>query len=245
MENSSRQDIIQDLRTRILAMQGINNPGAKRSSIRLGPIETAFPKEIFPTGVIHEFISYEPEATAASNGFLACLLHSLMKQNGFCLWVSSRRTIFPPALKLLGVNPEYVIFVDLKNDKDVLWAVEESLKCSALASVVGELKDLTFAQSRRLQLTIEQSKVTGFIHRILPRNENATACAARWKISQLPGIIESGLPGIGFPKWRVELLKVRNGRPGCWELAWTPEGFLHSSKTLSNTDNKSGEVKYA
>lgn len=244
MNNSSRQNIVQELRARILAMQGINNSCSNRSSISLGPIEKAFPEGIFPTGVIHEFISHEPEAAAASSGFLTCLLHSLMNQNGFCLWVSSRRTVFPPALKLLGIDPEYVIFVDLQHDKDVLWTVEEGLKCSALAAVVGELKELTFAKSRRLQLTIEQSRVTGFIHRIMPTSENTTACAARWKISPLPGIIEPELPGIGFPKWRVELLKVRNGRPGCWELAWTPGGLQHFSK-ISDPDNKSGEVKYA
>ncbi|MGV3632252.1 MAG: ImuA family protein [Bacteroidota bacterium] len=242
---SSRQNIIQELRAQILAMQGMHHPVGKHSSINLGTIEKAFPEEIFPTGVIHELVSHEPEGASASSGFLACLLHSLMDRKGFCLWVSSRRVVFPPALKFLGVDPEYVIFIDLQNDKDVLWAVGEGLKCDALAAVVGELKELTFAQSRRLQLTIEQSKVTGFIHRVQPRTENATACAARWKITPLPSIIETGLPGIGFPKWHVELLKVRNGRPGSWELAWTSNGFQHFSKTISDTDNEPGEAKYA
>lgn len=245
MNQSSKQNIIQELRARILSMQGMDHSVAKRSSIDLGAIETAFPDGVLPMGVVHEFISYEPESAAASNGFLACLLHALMKQNGFCLWVSSRRVIFPPALKVLGIDPEFVIFVDLLRDKDVLWVVEEGLKCNALAAVVGELKELSFAQSRRLQLTIEQSKVTAFIHRIEPRTENATACAARWKISPLPGIIESGLPGVGFPKWRVELAKVRNGRPGSWELAWTPNGFQHFGKILPGTENPTEEIKYA
>lgn len=245
MERSSKQDIVQELRSRILSMQGISKPGNDRCSIGLGDVETAFPAGEFPKSAIHEFTSHEPESAAATSGFLSCLLHSLTNRKGFCLWVSSRRILFPPALKLLGIDPEWVIFVDLPNDKDVLWAVEEGLRCSALVAVVGELKELTFAQSRRLQLTIEESKVTGFIHRVQPKNENTTACAARWKINPLPGIIESGLPGIGFPKWRVELTKVRNGRPGSWELGWTPTGFEHFSKTKSETDNTSGTVQYA
>lgn len=243
--NKTKGDIVQELRSRILAMQGISHSGLQHSSIKLGPIETAFPEGIFPTGVIHELISHDLESAAASSGFLACLLHSLMNRNAFCLWVSARRTVFPPALKLLGVDPENVIFVDLQHDKDVLWVVEEGLKCEALAAVVGEMKELTFSKSRRLQLTIEQSKVTGFIHRIQPNTENATACAARWKISPLPGIVDLGLPGIGFPKWRVELVKVRNGRPGTWELAWTPNGLQHVSKSISDSDNTPGDVKYA
>ncbi len=245
MNQPSKQDIVQQLRTRILAMQGINKPGNGHCSIGLGDIEKAFPEGVFPKNAIHEFTSHEPESAAATSGFLSCLLHSLMNRKGFCLWVSSRRMIFPPALKLLGINPECVIFVDLQNDKDVLWVVEEGLRCSALVAVVGELKELTFAQSRRLQLTIEESNVTGFIHRVLPKSENTTACAARWKISPLCGIIEPGLPGIGFPRWRVELAKVKNGRPGTWELGWTPTGFEHFSKTSSKTDNTEGAAQYA
>lgn len=245
MEQASKLDIVQELRSRILAMQGIEKPGYDHCSIGLGEIETAFPGATFPKNAIHEFVSYEPETAAATSGFLSCLIHNLANRKGFCLWVSSRRRLFPPALKLLGVDPECVIFVDLQTDKDVLWAVEESLRCDTLLAVVGELKELTFAQSRRLQLTIEESGVTGFIHRIQPKAENATACAARWKISPLPGIIEAGLPGIGFPKWHVELTKVKNGRPGSWELGWTPAGFEHFSKTLPDTDTENGTAQYA
>jgi protein ImuA len=28
------------------------------------------------------------------------------------------------------------------------------------------------------------------------------------------------LPGVAFPRWQVELLKVRNGKPGIWQLEW-------------------------
>ncbi|TXI84656.1 MAG: Error-prone repair protein ImuA [Crocinitomicaceae bacterium] len=245
MKRSSKQAIVQELRTRILAMQGINKPGNGSRSIGLGDIEKAFPGSVFPKNAIHEFTSHEPESAAATSGFLSCLLHSMTNRKGFCLWVSSRRVIFPPALKLLGIDPECVIFVDLQNDKDVLWAIEEGLRCSALIAVVGELRELTFAQSRRLQLTIEESQVSGFIHRVLPKSENATVCAARWKISPLPGMIEPGLPGIGFPKWRVELAKVKNGKPGSWELAWTPKGFEHFSKKTSETDNNPNTAQYA
>lgn len=243
MKSTLQRDIVQELRQRILSMQGVFKPGNERRSMGLGSIEAAFPEGVFPLGAVHEFVSLEPEAAAATSGFLACLLNKMMKQKGFCLWVSSRRIVFPPALKLLGIDPETIIFIDLQNDKDVLWAVEEALRCEALVAVVGEVRELKFAQSRRLQLAIEQSKVTGFIHRVYPASENTTACVARWKIRPLPGIIEPGMPGVGFPKWNVELAKVRNGRPGSWELGWTPAGFQHFSK--EDTGVKPGAAKYA
>jgi protein ImuA len=227
MKDSLQKDIVQELQKRIVAMQGSTKSCNERLSMGLGPIEAAFPEGTFPTGAIHEFVSTEAESAASTSGFLTGLLNRMMRRKGFCLWISSRRQVFPPALKLMGIAPEAVVFIDLQNDKDVLWAVEEALRCEALIAVVGELKELTFAQSRRLQLAIEQSGVTGFIHRVQPDAENATACVARWRITPLAGILEEGMPGVGFPKWNVELTKVRNGRPGSWKLGWTPAGFQH------------------
>jgi len=243
MENLLQRDIVRELQQRILTMQSSVKPGDERNGIGLGPIEDAFPKGVFPTGAVHEFVSYEPESAAATSGFLACLLNRVTTKTGFCLWISSRRLVFPPALKLLGINPECIIFIDLPTDKDVLWAVEEALRCDALIAVVGEVKELNFTNSRRLQLAIEYSKVTGFIHRVYPRTKNATACIARWKISPLPGIIEEGMPGVGFPKWNVELTKVRSGRPGSWHIAWTPTGFQHFSETAAAIQPKN--TRYA
>jgi protein ImuA len=38
---------------------------------------------------------------------------------------------------------------------------------------------------------------------------------------------EGGMPGVGFPRWTVELVKVRNGRPGVWQLEWKEGAFRH------------------
>jgi protein ImuA len=169
-------------------------------------------------GAVHEFISYSKEAAAATNGFMSALMSALMK-NGTAIWVSNRRTIFPPALHFFGLQPERIIFIDLPNQQDVLWTIEEALKCNAVSAVVGELRELDFKESRRLQLAVEGSRVTGFIHRYNPRSENITASVTRWKISPLPGDAH-GMPGMGFPQWHVQLARVRNGKPGSWHVEW-------------------------
>src|SRR5690606_13935094 len=110
----------------------------------------AFPNGIFPTGAIHEFISPGSEEAAATNGFISGIIGRLMQQKGTCLWISTKRTLFPPALKLFGIEPDRVIFIDLPRPKEALWAIEEALKCDALSAVVGELRELSFNESRRL-----------------------------------------------------------------------------------------------
>lgn len=214
--------IREQLQREILALQGFRRSGANPSlDTGLGPLQAAFPEQSFPTGAIHEFLSYSPEDAAASSGFIAALSSQLLSGKGFCLWISTRRYIFPPALKSFGIAPERIIFLDHPRPKEALWALEEALKCKALGCVVGEIPELSFSESRRLQLAVEESRVTGFIHRHRPRSENTVACVSRWKIRPLESFAPDELPGPGLPRWNVELLRVRNGRPGAWPLEWS------------------------
>lgn len=192
----------------------------------LGPVNDAFPGHCFPTGAVHEFICSSPEDISASGGFIAGLLAALMQTDGVCCWISIKRKIFPPALRSFGIQPDRIIFIDLPDERQLLWVMEETLKCNGLSAVVAEIKDLDFTSSRRLQLAVEQSHVTGFILRTDPRRLHTTACLTRWKINSTHSIQEQGLPGVGFPQWNIILLKVRNGKPGQWKLGWKAGRFI-------------------
>ncbi len=221
----TRELVVSQLRKEILVMQGFRRASDEDAiDTGLGPIEAAFPNKTFPIGAIHEFTSKAFSHVAATNGFITGIAGSLMKKGGACLWVSTRRTVFPASLHFFGIDPERIIFIDEKQTKQALWAIEEGLKCASLAAVIGELSDLTFTQSRRLQLAVEQSHVTGFIHRIGAKTENNLACVSRWQIRPIASELD-GLPGVGHPRWNVRLAKVRNGLPGNWQLEWSDKGF--------------------
>jgi protein ImuA len=220
-----KADIIAALQTDILRLQGFKGINGTTIDSGLGPIKDAFPNAAFPLGCVHEFISAQPEDAAATTGFVAGILGSLMGNSGASLWISSSRTLFPPALKNFGIQPDRFIFIDLEKEKDVLWAMNEALKCGAIAAVVGEMQEISFTASRRLQLAVEQSQATGFILRRNSRKVNTTACVSRWNITPLPGEVIDDLPGVGFPRWRVELLRIRNGKPGVWDIQWVNGKF--------------------
>lgn len=225
---AEKNDIIRQLKEKILVLEGFSTgPDSRQLDFGLGPMNTAFPGGVFPTGSVHEFISPTEGCAAAANGFISGLLSTHMKKGGTCLWISAGRRLFPPALKFFGIEPHRVIFIDLRQEKDVRWVMEQGLKCKALAAVVAELRDISFAESRRLQLAVEESRVTGFLHRYFPRPGNTLACVSRWKIRPLPTRLDGGLPGVGFPRWEVELVKIRNGRPGTWQMEWRDGTFRH------------------
>ncbi len=230
---AEKADIISQLQKDILRLQGFRSKSADITpDIDLGPVNTAFPNAIFPTGAVHEFLCAVKEHSAAATGFVSALAGNLMRHGGACIWISVARTLFPPSLKTFGIEPDKVIFIDLQRIKDALWVLEEALKCEGIAAVIAEIPEISFTQSRRLQLVVEQSKVTGFILRTSPRNANTTASVSRWKITPLPSELEEGMPGVGLPRWHVELLKVRNGRPGVWKMEWA------DGKCVVVSDNK-------
>jgi protein ImuA len=227
----TKADIIGQLQKEILSLQGFK-PTLNNSKLDtgLGPIKNAFPNKSFPLAAIHEFTTANAEDMAATGGFIAGLLSLLMQNNGASIWVSSSRTIFPPALKLYGIDPGKIIFINLKKEKEILWVMEEALKCKGISAVIGEMPELSFTASRRLQLAVEESKVTGLILRRNPRSMNTTACVSRWKITSLPSELPEGMPGVGFPNWNVALLKIRNGKPAEWQVTFIAGRFRYISK---------------
>lgn len=229
---TARADIISMLQKEILSLQGFKQTKNHLTEVGLGQLRYAFPNNQFPLGAVHEFITNNNESTAASTGFIAAVLSLLIQRGGAAIWISSSQNIFPPALQSFGIDAGKIIFINVQNEKERIWAVEEAFKCDSLVAVIAEMKQLDFTMSRRFQLATEQSRVTGFII----RNENSintTACVARWRITSLPSELADDMPGVGFPRWNVELLKVRNGKPGSWQIEWNNGRFRYIDRLIS------------
>jgi protein ImuA len=167
------------------------------------------------------------------------------KLGGAGMAMGGRRRVFPMALTNFGIEPDRVVFVELARQKDMLWVMEEALKCEGLAAVIGEIPEIGFTASRRLQLAVEKSRVTGFLLRDQPRSLGVNACVARWRVSPLASEPEAGLPGVGFPRWNVELLKIRNGRPGVWAFEWAGGRFraLEEAVGVAEVSPMAGESR--
>jgi protein ImuA len=232
--------VFERLKREMLQVQGFRPlAGNALVDASLGPIREAFPDARFPLGAVHEWISDNAWVDAANCGFISHILSGLMQQGGTCIWISKERKIFPPALLGFGIQPQQIIFVDLLRERDICWAMEESLHCEGLSAVVGELRDIDFTGSRRLQLAVEQSRVTGFL---LRKRSGTSTAVSRWRISPVPSQLQDDLPGVGFPRWKVELLKARNGLPGTWIVEYKNQMLqpLSHAGTLSVPIRKTG-----
>jgi protein ImuA len=63
---------------------------------------------------------------------------------------------------------------------------------------------------------------------------NTIASISRWKITSLPSTLDEDMPGVGFPRWTIELQKIRNGKPGTWQIEWSSGKFRHISPIIAS-----------
>ncbi|MEQ8333906.1 hypothetical protein [Nisaea sp.] len=185
----------------------------------------------FALGRVHE-ITGEARGEvrdASVFGFTAALLVRLLDttRGGDVLWcVRDANMVGGMAhgrgLAALGLDMDRVLFVRARDEAVRLWAMEEGLRCTGLAGVVGELGPARAGEAarvaeRRLQLAAEASGVTGFLVRSLPGHGAAGTAESRWSVRAAP----SG--GDPRPVWSLSLERLRGGQPGAWHLLWDPQ----------------------
>ncbi|OUD10620.1 hypothetical protein BVC71_03770 [Marivivens niveibacter] len=125
-----------------------------------------------------------------------------------------------------------LIYVDVTRPVDVLWAMEEGLRCRDFGAVLGELwgnpQALDFTATKRLALRAESYRVPAWLIR---RAAEPTLSAARnrWRVSSLQSLQnpwDNRAPGT--PVWEADLFRTRWGKPGRW-VATYDNGTLQFS----------------
>jgi protein ImuA len=166
---------------------------------------------------VHEVLAAEPGAAA---GFCALVL---ARAGGTVLWIAAEPDAWPPGLARFGLSPADLVLVQAPRPVDGLWAMEEALRCSGVAGALLVLRSLDLTAARRLQLAAEAGGAVGLLLRPDEEGEaaanGASAALTRWRIGALAGT-GSSAHDLGDPRWRLDLLRCRGGRPGGWRVVW-------------------------
>jgi protein ImuA len=201
-------------------------------------------------GHLHEIIEAGPASEYAS---LATLFAAgiVTRIPGPVLWCLRGRDLFAPALSRIGLHPDRVIYCETCNDRDVLPAMAEGLRCRGLAGVIGEVTKLSLTASRRLQLSAGESGVTAFaLRRWRLSSEKAlaeepNAAMTRWRVSPAASM-EGPFDHIQRQRWKVELLRVRGGDPHHWIVeACDAQGRLALPEALADRPVATEERPFA
>jgi protein ImuA len=229
--------LIDRLRQKLRAVEASTGLGVDcAGAIALGipPIDAALGGGL-ATGALHEIAAARETETAAASGFaLALAAHRRREARGgsqdagtgaAIVWVAEDLSLaengapYGPGLDEAGIAPERLITVTAPRARDVLWAMEEALRCRAVGAVIGEVRarGVDVVATRRLSLAAAAGNTLALLLRTAP-DEEPSAAATRWIVGAAPS---SPSPhGVGPPRLAARLVRNRRGHLGAWSVEW-------------------------
>lgn len=212
-------------------------PGARAGHLKLGvgTVDSLLPGAGFACGALHEVapLAYGDQPQALGFAFALAALAQRTRP-GVAVLVASRPALqdfgapYGHGLKALGLDVGRLLLVEARNDREALWALEETLKSTAapavtLAAIGGREPMRQLTVSRRLNLAAARGG-TPLVLVSAKATDEASAAVTRWRIG-------AAAPAARRPEatdadhflrssWSVDLVRCRNGRTGHWLLEW-------------------------
>ncbi|MCY4571255.1 MAG: hypothetical protein OXF01_00525, partial [Gemmatimonadetes bacterium] len=154
------------LRRMIRGIEDAGSPEQPRLPLGVSRIDRVLPGGGLRLGCIHEVAGDE-----AATGFCAALLALAAtarspgaRRRGTLLWLARDDDLYAPGLVRYGIGAGQLLVVSgLRRREDMLWAMEEALRCRAVHGVVAEAGRIGLAAGRRLMLAAEGTGVLGLV----------------------------------------------------------------------------------
>jgi protein ImuA len=205
--------MLEELRQRLRALQktaGIAD-GARTLPLGVAAIDDALGGGL-ARGALHEIAAVSEAHLPAATGFALGLAASRR-----LVWIAEDMALaesgapYGPGLDAFGLAPEHLLTVAAARMPDLLWAMEEALRCRAVHAAIGELRhgEIDPVALRRLSLAAGESGALALLLRSAPARAASTA-ATRWIVGAAPQ-----------DRFAVELVRNRRGTLGAWILEWS------------------------
>jgi protein ImuA len=183
-------------------------------------LDRRLPQGGLSCGALHEVAPVTAGDLPAALGFIAALMSRLPPGGPLLLVLSSRNLIrcgrpHGHGLRTFGFDPARLLLAETADEKLGLWAMEEALRSGAPMAVIGAVDArLDLKMSQRLNFAAADSNIPLVLLRP-PAAIGTNTAATRWRIGTAPAQRDRfGL--LARWRWRVELERCRNGRPGEW-----------------------------
>jgi protein ImuA len=196
-------------------------------------------------GALHETAPERPGDFGAACGFTLALACLAAKDGGETLWIQTDfaryegGALYGTGFDLFGLLSQRLLVLRARRAVDALFAMEEALKCRAVASVIAELPDdsADLTATRRLSLAARDHCGLGLLlrHR---SSSMPSAAMTRWNVAAASGPRDD-FGGIGITNFLLSLVKNRRGPCGRWNVAWNhhacgfvPQSFADKADSL-------------
>jgi protein ImuA len=239
--SAATEEVIGRLRRQLRAVETTTGLGHGGTPLTLGvtAIDTVLGGGL-SGGALHEIAAGCEIQIPAATGFALALAGRTDHSGGLTgeirsrpgkhvLWITEDLLLtengapYGPGLVEAGILPERLITVATTRRQDLLWVMEEALRCRSIGVVIGETRKRGIEQSasRRLSHAAATGGTVGLILRTAP-NDEPSAAATRWIIGPAPRFEPRGeLRAIGPPRLALRLVRNRRGHLGAWIVEWS------------------------
>ena len=177
------QQLAKEVRSLEKHASGAKTPQAV--STGCGDMDALLPAGGYEPGCVVEYLRSSP-ACGASHLAMAAAASAVRAKEGYLVVVDPQRSIYPPALLCHGLDLQQVIFVHPETPDDLLWAIDQSLRTSAVAAVIAECHCVDDRAARRLQLAAESGSSLAVLIRGLAARRSPTWAEVQWVVRSAP-----------------------------------------------------------
>ena len=203
--SQSRQRVLSDLQSQLYRFeQGQRSNDSTVLSTGVAELDILLSGKGLRRGSVVEWLAASDGCGALS--LALSVAHQACRQGGALVVIDPRRELYPPGIDDLGIDLERLLIVRPDTPQDCVWALDQSLRCQGVATVVGWVTHLDSRTFRRLQLSAEAGNGLGLLIRPAEARHEPSWAATRLFVEPLPSPIEQ--------RFRVELLRNRGGRIG-------------------------------
>jgi protein ImuA len=240
----NRAAVMAELRRLLPGQNGWHhNWHESRLSFGLAALDSHLPEGGLACGALHEIVPATQAGVPAAFGFLLTILARRSSPSAAAFGkseagdVAHRKPVLfiVPAygrsrcghlpgrisghgLNSLGLDPSRAILVETAHRKETLWALVEALRSDAPCAVAGAIDRLDLKTSQKLHLAATDAGRPLLLLRPSQTLESSAA-ATRWRVGTAPAARDRfGL--YARPRWRLQLERCRNGRPGEWVVEY-------------------------
>lgn len=254
MPSHDAGETLRALRRRVAAIEAQGGHGAARSAGGGAAARTAGAAGIalgvpaldralgggLALGALHEIAPAAPLDVGAAVSVALAFVARATGDGGEALWIEPATAeceagrLYGPGLDLFGLPMARLIGFSAPHERDAAWAMEEALRCRALAAVAAEFVRegaLDLVMLRRLSLAAGEGGGFGLIlrHRACAAPSPAVA---RFEVASAPGARDE-FGGLGRPSVLLTLVRNRRGPTGRWLLSWDCHEHVFLSAALS------------
>ncbi|MFK8114178.1 MAG: ImuA family protein [Rubripirellula sp.] len=166
---ADRQSMLRDLRRKVGCIHvtpSDGDDGEPVLSTGSAAIDGLLPRAGLRVDAITEWVAQTDGCGAAALAMITAAIH--LESTPGPLVIVSGRNFYPPAAIALGVPAERIILVQPNRHPDVVWSVDQALRCQTVAAVWAHLgPNLDDRDARRFQLACEAGRTPGLFVRPL------------------------------------------------------------------------------